>query len=172
MRAEARQCTPAEIRLIDTPSTFRLAGVDAYAAPDLLYRCNCVWTLVDWKTGSAADVTRQLALYALFTQQVLRLVEDPSQLVAKVVVLSEGRDEIVPITSNDPEAAASWAKESIDRMRTLLVDVDANIPAPRESFAMTSRWPRCQRCNYLQCCAAELGWAVDASDEPNIKPDE
>jgi hypothetical protein len=155
---EVRQCSPADIRLIDTPSTFRLAEVDAYAVPDLLYRCNCVWTIVDWKTGSTADVTRQLALYALFIRQMLRLPNDASQLVVKVVVLSEGRDEVVPITSEDLEAVASWAKESVGRMRHLLVDIDANVPAPRESFAMTSRWPLCQRCNYLRCCAAELGW--------------
>ena len=170
--ADLRCCSPSEIRVVEALSTFRLAGVNVYAAPDLLYRFNCEWTLVEWKTGASDDVARQLALYAIFAQKILRLIEDPRELVAKVVLLSEGRDEIISLSTEDLERALEWVSVSVGRMRRLLVDSDSNVPMPRESFAMTTRWSLCQRCNFLRCCAAELGLGRDSSGPSDTQPEE
>lgn len=153
---DLRALPPTDVLVLDSPVTYQVHGVTVYAAPDLLYRADGGWTVVDFKTGRAADVLSQLAVYACYVEHGLGVPDAADRTSARVVSLAEARDETTPFAAEDLDAALEGVRDSVRLMRSYLADVPANVPKPRTAFPLAPSPARCATCQFLELCRSEL----------------
>lgn len=164
--SELRSCPPSDVLLPDMPSSYLLHGVTVYAAPDLVYRSGDLWTLVEWKTSVDEDALEQLGVYALYLEHSLHIPFEEGAYRGLVVNLDADTTESVVFTRSNLDAAASHVRQSVARMRGLLVDPEANVPKPKMLFRLARNPARCPRCNFFELCATALGYAA-SPDQPH-----
>lgn len=136
-------------------SQFVLEGVKVFAIPDFAYLDDAGNpVVVDWKTGKAREgYDEQVLGYALYL--ATRYRHPVENVSAKLVYLNEGLEQTVQV---DPEAIASFKghfQQSVDQMRSLLVDAANNLPKEEDAFPMTERLESCARCNFRRICGRE-----------------
>lgn len=133
------------------PGSFVLEGVRVFAKIDCAWRSGRQSVVADWKTGKGGgDAPKQLAAYALSMEA--RHGIDPGSIVAREVNLAQGwvRDHDV-----SPEALERFRavfRESIARMRSLLVDPARNVPRPEAEFPLAEDDAPCRWCRFRGVC--------------------
>lgn len=154
---ELARCEPGEIRVVDELTHFDLHGTRVYVAPDLVYRGgDGHWTVVDWKTGSARGTSEQLAVYALYARDVLRVPLAAGRVRYRTIHLATGADAVEWIDAEAIAAAERRISDDTARMHARLVDDHTNIPHALERFALAANRRACARCNFRELCHAEL----------------
>ena len=153
---ELRALAPSGVILLDALNGFDLDGVMVYAVPDLLYRCEDVWTIVDWKTGPAENAVAQLAVYALYVEHALHVRCGDGCVRGRVITLVDGHDETYPLGTDDLERALGRVRSSIGAMRALLDDEVQNVPKELSAFPLTTDPHLCWRCRFFELCRDEL----------------
>jgi hypothetical protein len=129
-------------------SWFEMDGVKMFAIPDFAFRDHDGHiTVVDWKTGLAAHRLRGPG-------RRLRAVPRapapggaaPDPLPAGVP--QRGQEVEVPVDAQTHPALLLKFRESVQRMRELLVNAAANTPLDSAQFPMTEDMSQCARCAF------------------------
>lgn len=159
---EAIEAPYVEVKETDRLDVFDLEGVRIYAAPDLVYRLGSgVYRLVDWKTGGGGDEDlRQLRAYALYLRSRNDL--EPGPIEGCLEFLNDGThcEALIPDEHSDEEADSIRA--SIAMMRGYLADPEANVPLPKESFALNADFDSCQHCRFYELDREEIDARAEA----------
>jgi len=136
---------------IDELASFHFEGTKIFAAPDFAFRTEEGGAvLVDWKTGQKRDADKeQLLGYAMFAH---RSWDVPLDRIACRVVYLPSLDEIeVPVDEAEVESFSGRMRDSIARMRDLLIDPEQNVAAIA-SFPKTADPGACARCPFRGPC--------------------
>ncbi|MHB1356438.1 MAG: PD-(D/E)XK nuclease family protein [Anaerolineae bacterium] len=129
------------LMLVDEVRRFDVGGVLIFCVPDVLLGLpdRSYW-LIDWKTGSAVAENleisrRQLAIYALYLQQVEGA--HPEAIHCEVADLRHIAEYQWQLTAGDLEEARERVLDSITEMKQHLRDINAN-QAMRDDYPQTS----------------------------------
>ncbi len=141
--------------VIEDLEEFDFDGAKIYVKLDFARRRDGSIEIIDWKTGKeekegAASV--QVGAYAIYAMRKWNV--PLSQIRAYLVYLTNP----IPSLQEQPlsEALLSSTKEfiaqSVGNMRSLLVDVEKNVPKNREAFAFTENTRLCSYCSFYKIC--------------------
>jgi hypothetical protein len=136
-------------------SWFEMDGVKMFAIPDFAFRDDDGRiTVVDWKTGTAhAGYAEQVVGYALYLAHRHRV--EPHDIRCRLVFLSAGEEVEVPVNAEAVQRFGTHFRESVQRMRELLVNAASNTPLDAEQFPMTEDVGQCARCAFRRACGRE-----------------
>lgn len=146
----------AEIIASEQFDTFMIDQTPVYAVPDLLYKsATGEYRIVDWKTGEEVEDNQdQVALYALYTQR--KYGARAEQITACLEYLSLGLQKELTFTTENLEDVEKHVRESVDKMRELLLDPAQNIAGSKERFPLTDEKALCPWCNFYELCQEQL----------------
>jgi CRISPR/Cas system-associated exonuclease Cas4 (RecB family) len=136
-------------------SWFELDGVKMFAIPDFAFRDEAGRiTVIDWKTGAPhPGHTEQVVGYALYLAHRHRT--EPHEVHCRLVFLNAGQEVEVPVDGAAVQRFGRHFRESVQRMRELLVNAAANTPLDAAQFPMTEDLGQCARCAFRRACGRE-----------------
>jgi len=151
-------------------SWFEMDGVKMFAIPDFAFRDHDGHiTVVDWKTGAPhTGYEDQVVGYALYLAHRHRV--EPHQIRCRLVFLNVGQEVEVPVDAQTVQHFSVKFRESVQRMRELLVNAAANTPLYAEQFPMTEDLSQCARCAFRRACGRE-GVTFASLRPPDTQPD-
>jgi len=137
---------------IEDFSFFSLDGIKIWAVLDCSFRTDDGITIIDWKTGRATsqDISLQLSCYAMYGQDKWRVKPENIKLI-EYNLLSDQKAEF-NITESEIKDTASYIKGSVADMRSLLVDMDNNVPKDEKFFKKVEDDRIRDRCNFKKVC--------------------
>ena len=137
---------------IEEFSFFYLDGIKIWAVLDCSFRTDDGVTIIDWKTGRATskDISLQLSCYAMYCQDKWGAKPENIRLI-EYNLLSDQKAEFT-ITEGEIKDTTSYIKGSVADMRSLLRDVDNNIPKNEEFFKKIEDNRIRDRCNFKRVC--------------------
>jgi hypothetical protein len=143
----------------DPYETVEVLGIPTYGRPDFAYDASppaepkSRLRLFDWKTGSPRDSDiLQVRFYALAAEG--RWGFPPLAVRARLVYLFPSAvEQTVEVTPEGLEDGKRALAESWELMKSVLADVDENIPLGIEHFPVTDRPGLCYRCPFQEICA-------------------
>jgi hypothetical protein len=144
---------PQEMWLeIENFSSFSMDGTRIWAVLDCSFRTSDGATIIDWKTGrgSAANVSRQLACYAMYAVEKWGLRPEALKLV-EYNLLADRRAEF-RVNAGEIENAKTYIRGSIADMQSLLVDRENNVPNEERFFTKVEDDTIRNRCNFKKVC--------------------
>ncbi len=163
----------------DSFETVEVMGISTYGRPDLAYDASppdepkSRLRVFDWKTGSPRDSdVLQVRFYALLAES--RWNFPPESVRARLVYLYPSPvEQTVEVTPEGIEDGKRVLLESWELMKSVLADVDENIPLGIEHFPVTRRPELCLRCPFQEICDDRPGSppATDtAAEEDDFDP--
>lgn len=135
------------------PEHFHLGQVKVYAIPDCAYRRDDRVVIHDWKTGVRREEhERQISIYGVWAQVKHAAPADTIDLC--IEYLQSGETHPVPFDADTGHETSSFILESVNEMRTFLVerDIERNEAKPIEGFEKTDDLRKCRQCNYRELC--------------------
>ena len=137
---------------IEDFSFFNLYGSKIWAVIDCSFRTDDGITIIDWKTGrsTTSDVSLQLSCYAMYCQDKWGVEPENIRLI-EYNLFSDQKAEF-SITEGEIRDTTSYIKGSVADMRSLLRDVDNNIPKNEELFKKIEDDRIRDRCNFKKVC--------------------
>lgn len=144
------------IILPDAPEPVTIRDVPVFGVPDLVWRDDAAWEIIDFKTGTIDGAKEQLALYALCLQE-RGIIAGDAEVRGRVVGLSTYEDEILPISDADMAAVQRRLRDSLSQMRTYVVemDLDRNEALPADRFPYPPTTDHCRWCPFQEICDKE-----------------
>jgi hypothetical protein len=129
-------------------SSFHLAGTKIRAVIDCSFKTDDGVTIIDWKTGRSTtdDVSLQLSCYAMYGKEKWGISPKKIKLV-EYNLLSNQTSEF-SVTAGEIENTKSYIKGSIADMKSLLVEVEKNIPKGERFFRKVRGDKIRHRCNF------------------------
>lgn len=137
---------------IEDFSFFNLDGTKIWAVIDCSYRTKDGVTIIDWKTGRGAteNLSLQLSCYAMYGINKWKVVPEAIKII-EYNLLSDQSAEF-SISEGEIDNTRAQIQGSIADMKSMLVDVENNIPKD-ESFFMKIGDERLRdRCNFRKIC--------------------
>ena len=136
-------------------SVFYLDGVKVFAVPDFAYFDeDGTPRVVDWKTGGPRDgYDDQVIGYALYLSE--RYQMDLKSIRTSLVYLNAGTEKEVACTPEAVERFKASFRDSVARMRALLVDPSGNVAKGEEAFPMQADPAECAGCVFRRPCGRE-----------------
>ncbi len=137
---------------IEDFSSFYLDGTKIWAVIDCSFRNVDGITIIDWKTGRATtdDVSLQLSCYAMYGREKWGIKPEKIRLV-EYNLLFDQRAEF-SVTEGEIANTRSYIMGSIADMKSLLVDVENNIPKEEKFFKKVEDDRIQDRCNFRKVC--------------------
>jgi hypothetical protein len=137
---------------IEDFSSFYLDGTKIWAVIDCSYRTEGGITIIDWKTGrtTTEDVSLQLSCYAMYGKEKWGIKPERIRLV-EYNLLSDQRAEF-SVTAGEIADTKSYIEGSIADMKSLLADVENNIPKEERFFKKVEDDRIRDRCNFRKVC--------------------
>jgi len=80
---------------------------------------------------------------------------EPHQIRCRLVFLNVGQEVEVPVDAQTIQHFSLKFRESVQRMRELLVNAAANTPLDSAQFPMTEELSQCARCAFRRACGRE-----------------
>jgi hypothetical protein len=144
-------------------TTFQLDGVKVFAIPDFAYvDADGTPVVVDWKTGAKrGGYDAQVLGYALYLSS--RYGFPLESIKASLVYLNEGVEEEVRVDPAAVDGFRAHFRQSVSKMRELLLDGAGNSARDESAFPMTDDLTACARCTFRQVCGRGEAAAVRAS---------
>jgi hypothetical protein len=137
---------------IEDFSFFYLDGIKIWAVIDCSFRSEDEITIIDWKTGRSTteDVSLQLSCYAMYGKEKWGVKPEKIKLV-EYNLLSDQRAEF-SVTAGEIADTRSYIGGSIADMKSLLTDVENNIPKKERFFKKVEDDRLQERCNFRKVC--------------------
>jgi len=137
---------------IEDFSFFYLDDIKIWAVLDCSFRTDDGITIIDWKTGRATstDLSLQLSCYAMYCQDKWDVRPENISLV-EYNLLSDQKTEFT-ITEAEIKDTTSYIKGSVADMKSLLLDVDNNVPKDEEFFKKIEDDRTRDKCNFKKIC--------------------
>jgi hypothetical protein len=131
----------------------RVDGLKAYCKVDFLFPVGEVLHIIDWKTGKehSEKHSSQIRGYAAWASFQFKT---PVTSIRPVVayLLPEYHEADAQLRDEDMVDFAKLVYEQTKEMYALCVDVEKNIPKPKQSFPMTQIESFCGYCNFRELC--------------------
>jgi hypothetical protein len=137
---------------IEKFSFFYLDDIKIWAVLDCSFRTDDGITIIDWKTGRATskDISLQLSCYAMYCQDKWGVKPENIRLV-EYNLLSDQKAEFT-ITEGGIKDTMSYIKGSVADMKSLLADVDDNVPKDEKFFKKAEDDKIRDKCNFKKVC--------------------
>jgi len=137
---------------VENFSFFHLDGLKIWAVLDCSFRTDDGITIIDWKTGRATskDISLQLSCYAMYSKDKWGIKPENIRLI-EYNLLSDQKAEFT-ITKGEIKDTTSYIKGSVADMRSLLLDVDNNVPKDEKFFIKVEDERIRDRCNFKKVC--------------------
>ncbi len=158
--ADLRRTRPGGWLAMDSDpfQTSLIDGIPAHGRPDLGYdaskpdapKSRC-WVF-DWKSGRPADSdVLQIRFYALYAENQWGF--PPEAVRARLIYLyPEVVEDAVEVTPEGLQDARKAMAESFQQMKSVLSDVQNNVPKDISHFHTTTRTHLCRRCQFQEIC--------------------
>jgi hypothetical protein len=133
-------------------SHFMFKGVKVWVVMDCCFRSDAGITIIDWKTGRSTteDNSIQLACYTLYVLEKWGV--DPTRIKIVEYNLSTDTPKTFLITRRNIEDIQGYIRGSIADMRSLLIDVEANLPKDESDFKPIEDKRISDGCNFSKIC--------------------
>ena len=135
---------------IDELDNFDFEGVKVFAVPDFAVRDGNECLLYDWKTGkqNEKDIW-QLSCYQHYAISKWEMLAEQIRIIP--VYLTQ--DELLPspIEAIAPEEIKDYIRQSIEKMKSILIDSREN-KADIKSCPKTADLWRCKNCRFQEIC--------------------
>jgi hypothetical protein len=133
-------------------SHFMFEGVKIWVVMDCCFRSDAGITIIDWKTGRSTteDNSIQLACYTLYVLEKWGV--DPTRIKIVEYNLSTDTPKTFFITRRNIEDIQGYIRGSIADMRSLLIDVEANLPKDESDFKPIEDKRISDGCNFSKIC--------------------
>ena len=137
---------------IEDYSFFYLDGIRIWSIIDCSFRTPRGVTIIDWKTtrGPSEDLSLQLSCYAMYGVEKWRSRPENIKLV-EYNLLSDQRADF-SVSSGAIDNTKAYIRGSIADMRSLLADVENNIPKEEKFFKKVEDGGIRGRCNFRKVC--------------------
>ena len=116
-------------------SSFNLDSTKIWAVLDCSFRTkNGEITIIDWKTGRkmSEDVSMQLYCYAMYAMEKWGVDPQKMKLIEYNLLANQGVE--FSVSGAEIENTKTYITGSIADMRSMLVDVDYNVPKEEKAF--------------------------------------
>ncbi|UCD70727.1 MAG: PD-(D/E)XK nuclease family protein, partial [Syntrophobacterales bacterium] len=133
-------------------SHFIFEGVRIWVVMDCCFKSDSGITIIDWKTGTSTteDNSIQLSCYALYVMGKWGI--DPTKIKIVEYNLSTDTPKDFFVTRSNIEDIKGYIRGSIADMRSLLIDVESNIPRDESLFKTIDDKQITDRCNFRKIC--------------------
>ena len=137
---------------IEDFSFFYLDDIKIWAVLDCSFRTDDKVTIIDWKTGRATskDLSLQLSCYAMYCQDNWGVKPENISLIEYNLLYDQKAE--FSITEGEIKDTTSYIKGSVTDMKSLLVDVDNNVPKDEKFFKKIADERLRDRCNFKKVC--------------------
>jgi hypothetical protein len=131
----------------------RIDGMKAYCKVDFLFPVGELLHIIDWKTGkehTEKHATQILGYAAWASFHFEKAVSSIRPVVA--YLLPEYRETHTEVGQAEMIDFAEMVREQTNEMYNLCLEVENNIPKPKQSFPMTQIIAFCGYCNFRELC--------------------
>jgi hypothetical protein len=137
---------------IEDFSSFYLDGTRIWAVIDCSFRSEEDVTIIDWKTGrgTESDLSLQLSCYAMYGVEKWGIRPEQIKLVEYNLLSNQSAEFLV--TAGEINNTKTYIRGSIADMRSLLADVENNVPKEEEFFKKIEDERIRNRCNFRKVC--------------------
>jgi hypothetical protein len=137
---------------VENFSFFYLDDVKIWAVLDCSFQTDNGITIIDWKTGktTSKDISLQLSCYAMYCQDRWGIQPENIRLI-EYNLLSDLKTEFT-ITEGQIKDTKSYIKGSVADMKSLLLDVDNNVPKDEKFFKKIEDDRIRDKCNFKKIC--------------------
>ncbi len=138
-------------------SSFHLDDVKVNLVVDCAIKEGDDVIIYDWKTGKtlSENLSVQLCCYGLYAIERWHI---PSELLRVIEFnLSINKANEFSVAHEEIEDLKGYMRGSIEDMRSLLINVEKNIPLGEERFSRIEDEQVSQRCNFKKICGAKAG---------------
>lgn len=137
---------------VENFSFFYLDGLKIWAVLDCSFQTDDGVTIIDWKTGrsTSKDISLQLSCYAMHCQDKWGVKPENIKLI-EYNLLSDQKAEF-NITEGEMKDTTLYIKGSVADMRSLLLNVDNNVPKDEKFFKKVEDDRIRDRCNFKKVC--------------------
>jgi hypothetical protein len=137
---------------VENFSYFYLDDIKIWAVLDCSFQTDDGVTIIDWKTGrtTSKDISLQLSCYAMYCQDRWGIKPENIRLI-EYNLLSDQKAEF-NITESEIKDTTSYIKGSVADMKSLLLDVDNNVPKDEKFFKKIEDARIRDRCNFKKIC--------------------
>jgi CRISPR/Cas system-associated exonuclease Cas4 (RecB family) len=149
---ELKEIAPGHWLETEQFSHFTFEGVKIWVVMDCCFRSDSGITIIDWKTGKSTteDNSIQLSCYALYILEKWGV--DATRIKIIEYNLSTDTPKDFFITRRNIEDIKGYIRGSIADMRSLLVDVEANISKDESFFKPVEDKRISDGCNFRKIC--------------------
>lgn len=140
--------------IIDPPGygEARLNGMKIYCKVDFLFPIKNYMYIIDWKTGKK-DEKHKKQLLGYVSWASYHFGKHPTEIIPIIAYLQPIYEELgMNFNEYDIEEFARQVRKETDEMQSLCINVEENIPKPKEEFVKTSNAVICKFCNYRELC--------------------
>ncbi len=131
----------------------RVGGLKAYCKVDFLFPVDGLLHIIDWKTGKERleKHSSQIVGYAAWAAYHF---EKPVTQIRPIVayLLPEYRETTHELGEDEMQTFEATVLSETQEMYAFCVDVQRNIPKPKDAFALTKIEAICSYCNYRELC--------------------
>jgi hypothetical protein len=149
---ELKEVSPDHWLETEQFSHFIFEGGKIWVVMDCCFKSDSGITIIDWKTGRSTteDNSIQLSCYALYVWDKWGI--DPTKIKIVEYNLSTDTPKEFFITKRNIEDIKGYIRGSIADMRSLLIDVKANIPKDESCFKPVDDKRISDQCNFRKIC--------------------
>jgi hypothetical protein len=131
----------------------RVDGWKAYCKVDFLFPVDGAIHILDWKTGKQDEKKHRKQMIGYSTWASYHFSRDPAAIVPVVVYLSPQYSErALAVNEFDLQEFTAAVAAETREMYAYCVDIDRNLPQPKDAFPKTPRTAVCRFCNYRELC--------------------
>lgn len=136
---------------IEELDSFDFEGTKTFAIPDFAVRDGKEYSLYDWKTGkrNEKDIL-QLSCYSLYAMNKWQVSENQIKIIP--AYLAEDEFLPLPVKAIASEQVKGYIRQSIEEMRSILVDIKGNKNDINNCPKTDDSW-RCQKCKFQEICS-------------------
>jgi hypothetical protein len=130
-----------------------ISNYKIFCKVDFLFPLDKKLCIIDWKTGKKIKTKhyKQLIVYLLWAH--ISFKQNVHNIVSIVSYLYPQYDEqIVTITKDYIGQLMKVIISETQQMYKYLIDIETNIPKPKENFQLTTNRFHCKYCNYKEIC--------------------
>jgi hypothetical protein len=159
---QVRAADPSDIIIRPQFDSIEFEDVTVYSTIDLMYGVrrngSLEYTILDWKLQSDSAAMDQVAQYAWFALQSGFAPEFNGECRGQIVRLNDGMDYAIDITMDDIREAEVRLRAGLANLSRFVIggDLAANIPLPKQHFALRPNTQHCRFCQFYEMCAPDI----------------
>lgn len=140
--------------VIEDLEEFPFEGAKIYVKLDFARKKDGIIEIYDWKTGKddSAAAGVQMGAYALYAMRKWNVPLESIRAYLFNLSVPSPVPSLQPLTEALLAETQRTMRDSIAAMRTLLANVEKNIPLPVENFKYTDNTRLCDYCNFYKIC--------------------